>query len=346
MATLRGIVAAAALPLVISQNQGSQGECIGARYHQVDYDYSDETDENGVPTSYRIAVQPKPEESSNCPPVNGIPTDKAVCVGMNTNDCQSAAQVVKINDFLDCEDCFVGLTTDIFYNLTVERLSLKSVKVGIRDSHLRGKAALHFSKEGSQTAAKGTVPLVDNEVKANINFAAGPIPVNIKFSIPTEVDYEVDLAESVDLHFGAAVDVNLGDHYLEWNSEDGFGPTNTDVGVTWTPTIVADGEVTADLPITLKSKLEVDFEHVLGWNLQLTPSLPLHASLETHWFSSPSVCLSGEADFLVSQDADVHFDYAGFDHTFATFGPSQIYHHHWSSVFNKCVSPGLEDVVV
>jgi len=240
----------------------------------------------------------------------------------------------------------MGLTTDLFYNLTVEGLSLKSVKVGIRDSHLRGKAVMHFNKEGAQTVAKGTVPLVNDEVKANINFAAGPIPVNIKFSIPTEVEYDLELAESVDIHFGAAVDVNLGDHYLQWTSEDGFGTTNSDVGVTWTPTVVADGQITADLPVTIRSSLAVDFEHVLGWNLDLTPAMPLHASLKDHWFSSPEVCLSGEADFLVNQAADVHFDYAGFHHTFATFGPSEVYHRHWGSVFNKCISPGLEDVVV
>lgn len=265
---------------------------------------------------------------------------------MNTNDCQTAAQVVKINDFLDCEDCFVGLTTDLFYNVTVERLSLKSVNVGIRDSHLRGKAVVHFSKEGSQTAAKGTIPLLDNEVKANINFNAGPIPVNIKFSIPTEVDYDVEIAESVDVHFGAALDVNLGDHFLAWTKEDGFSTTNTDVGVSWTPTIVADGQVTADVPVTLKSVLKAEFEHILGWNLHVTPALPLHASVKEHWFSSPEVCLSGEADFLVNQDADVHFDFEGYHHTFATFGPSEIFHRHWNSVFNKCMTPGLEDVVV
>jgi hypothetical protein len=240
----------------------------------------------------------------------------------------------------------VGLTTDLFYNVSVKGLSLKSVNVGIRNSHLRGSAALHFSTAGSQTAAQGTFPLVDNEVKKVINFHAGPIPVNIKFSIPTEVDYSVQLAESVDLHFGAELDVNLGDHFLAWTAEDGFSPTNTDVGVTWTPTIKADGQATADVPITVKSQLEVELEHILGWNLHVTPALPLHASVEDHWFTSPTVCLSGEADFLVNQDADVHFDFAGYHKTFATFGPSEVFHRHWNSVFNKCVSPGLEDVIV
>jgi len=344
MASLRSIVATAAIPLVISQNQGSEGQCIGERFHQIDYDYSDEKDENGMPTSFNIAIQPKPEESSNCLPTNGG-NDKGVCVGMNTNDCQTSAQNIKIKDFLDCEECFMGLTTDLFYNISVEGLSFKNAKVGIRDSHLKGKAVLHFSKDGSQTT-EGTVPISNNEVKAHINFSAGPIPVNIKFSVPMELDYNLDLAESVDLHFGGGVDVNLGDHYLAWDHEEGFGTTNSDVGVTWTPTIVADGQVTADLPLTIKSSLAVEFENVLAWNLHLTPSLPLHASLKDHWFSSTEVCLQGEGDFLVNQDADVHFNFAGFHHTFATFGPSDVYHHHWDSVFDKCVAPGLEDDVV
>jgi len=297
-----------------------------------------------MPKSFRIEVQPKPEESSNCEGQNGA---KTVCVGMNTNDCETAAQVVQIKDFLDCEECFMGLTTDLFYNLTVEHFHLKEVKVGLQNSHLRGKAVLHFNKEGSQTIAKGTAPIVNNEIKANIKFAAGPIPVNIKFSIPTEVDYSVELAESVDLHFGGGVDVNLGDHFLAWSSEEGFGVTNSEIGVTWNPTIVADGQVTADVPVTIRSSLAVEFENVLGWNLQFSPSLqPLQASLKDHWLTNPEVCLHGEGDFLVNQYADVHFKFAGFKHTFATFGPSEVYHKHWSSVFDKCVSPGTEEDVV
>jgi len=338
-------VATAALPLVFSQNQGSQGECIGARYHQIDYDYSDEMDENGVPTTFRIEVQPKPDESSKCLPTNGG-TDKAVCVGMNTKDCMKASQVVKFKDFLDCEDCFMGLTTDLFYDLTVEKQSLKSVKVGIRDSHLRGKAVMHFHKGGKQTIAKGTVPLVNDEVKANINFAAGPIPVSIQFSIPTEVEYDLELQESTDIHFGAAVDANLGDHYLQWTSEAGFGATNTGVGVTWTPTFVAEGEVTATVPVTIRSLLTVEFEHVLAWDLHLNAAMPLQASLKTHFFSGTEVCLSGDADFEVHTCADLHFDFLGWHHTFATFGPSPVYHHHWNNGLSKCISPGLEDVVV
>merc|ERR1712046_19059 len=142
------------------------------------------------------------------------------------------------------------------------------------------------------------------------------------------------------------MDVNLGDHYLEWDHKEGFTPTNTDVAVTWTPSFVADGQITADAPITLKSTLEVEFEHVLGWNLHVTPSLPLHAVIKDHWLWNPEICLSGEADFLVDTDADVHFDVADFNKTIATFGPYEIYHNHWDSVFEQCFSPGLEDVVV
>lgn len=337
---------AAVVPSVSSQNRGSQGQCIGSSYHQVDYEHSDEKDENGMPTSFSIQVQPKPEESFlNCLPTNGG-TDKAVCVGMNTNDCNTAAQVVKINDILDCEECFMGLTTDLFYNLTVDKLSLKNVQVGIRDSHLRGKSVLHLDKGGSQSAG-GSFPIVKNGINGEIKFSAGPVPVSIKYKVPMQLDYVVDVKESVDFHFGGAVDVNLGDHYLSWTSEDGFATTSSQVGVTWTPTIVADGSVTADVPLTIQSSLEMELENVLSWNVHLTPALsPLRASLKDHLFSSPSVCLSGDGDFLVNHDADVHFNFAGFHHTFAQFGPAQIYHKHWNSLFDKCISPGAEEDVV
>lgn len=65
---------------------------------------------------------------------------------------------------------------------------------------------LHFKKDGSQTVAQGTAPIVNNEIKANIHFAAGQIPVNIKISIPIELEYNVELAEGKNLHFGGGVD--------------------------------------------------------------------------------------------------------------------------------------------
>jgi len=225
-------------------------------------------------------------------------------------------------------------------------LKLKSVRVGIRDSHLRGKAALHVSKEASATT-QGTLPLLDNEVKANIDFSVGLIPVSIKISIPTQIEYLVDLSASVDLHFGAELDVNLGDHYLQWDDVNGFGVTNSDLGVTWTPTMAGDAQITADVPLTLKSSLKVDFEKVIGWNVHVTPSLPLHATIKNHWLWSNEVCLSGEADFLVNQDSDLHFELAGYQKTLATFGPNEIYHHHWDPVFEKCFTPaGLENATI
>merc|ERR1711865_807625 len=110
---------------------------------------------------------------------------------------------------------------------------------------------LHFKKDGSQTAAKGTFPVVNNDVKATIKFSAGPIPVNIKFQVPMELEYELDLSESADVHLGGAVDVNLGDHYLSWNSDEGFATTSSGVNVDWTPTIVADGQVNCKLNLRM-----------------------------------------------------------------------------------------------
>lgn len=346
MVALRIVAATAAISLVASQNQGREGQCIGERFHQIDYDYSDEKDENGMPESFTIQIQPKPEESSNCLPTNGgHDGDRILCVGMNTGDCQTAREPIKIKSFLECEECFIGVITDLFYNISVEKLSLKYVNVGIRDSHLRGKAVLHFDKSGGQSV-QGTFPIVKNEAKAKISFSAGPIPVNIKFSFPMELEYDLELQESVDLHFGGGVDVNLGDHYLSWTEGNGFEKTNSKLGVTWTPTIVADGQVTADLPLTIKSSMAVELENIIGWNVHFTPAMPLHASLKSHFLSGTDVCLSGEGDIEVKQDADLHFNFAGFHHTFANFGPSEIYHRHWNSIFNKCVSPNLEDDVV
>jgi hypothetical protein len=345
MVSLKAVVVISTVFVVDAQNRGRQGECIGSRFHNVDYDMSDETDENGMPTSFTIEVTPVPEESEEkCLPPNGAGTKKAVCVGINTKDCKEAAEVVKITDNLDCDQCYMGLTTDIFYNLTVENSRLRDVSVGIKDTHLRGASVLHFHGAAGGQIAQGSIPILSREVKANIFFMVGIIPVNIDFRVPMELDYAVQLSEDLDIRFGGELDINLGDHYLSWTQEQGFGPTNTDTSVTWTPVFDAAGKVSADIPLSIKSSLEVEFEHVLSWRLNLIPGFqPLHVEVKKPWFSNEQICLSADADFLVNHDADLHFDFLGYHKTFATFGPWEIYHNHWNSVFDTCIDLPVEE---
>jgi hypothetical protein len=299
---------------------------------------SEERDpESSLPRHFSISVNPSPERDEDCPATNGSGTKKGVCVGVNTNDCHEARGALAIDDFLSCEDCFVGLVTDISYDLEVEDFKLKRVSVGLENMHLMGALQFLAHQAASKTVAKGAFPIINEDTEFNINFlVAEVIPVNINFKIPTELTYAVTLSESVDLRFGGDVDVALGDHSVEWSSGDGWNMASTSQSVSWTPVLQASGKVAADMPVGLKSTLMVEFEKVLDYSMIFTPSLPLHAEMSLDSGGKDEICLSSNANFEIDHEAKLHFKLFGHDETIADWGPEALYQHHWSKVFDKC----------
>jgi hypothetical protein len=304
--------------------------------------------DTGLPAAFSVSITPSPDSDGKCPPPNAGGTKKGVCVGVNTNNCHEARGSLAIDNFLSCENCFMGLTTDITYDLEVKFFKLKKVSVGFQNMHLIGALEMLAHAAAQQTVADGSFPIIGEDLEYNINFmVADIIPININFKIPTELIYSVKLSESVDLNFGGDLDVDLGDHSIEWTSDNGFSTPSTGTSVNFTPVLQAKGSVQADMPIGIKSKLMVEFEKVLSYDVSFSPSLPLHAQMDLDTNGQNEICLSSDADFEIDHEAKIHFELFGKDTTIASFGPWQLYKHHWDKIFDQCWDlPGEEMTLV
>lgn len=338
--TTRLILSIATVSVAIAQKRfgGHQGECFGPRFHNVTYEMSEEKDEDtGYPADFNVNVQPNPDWDHLCPAANGGGTKKGVCVGVNTNDCHTGRRALKIDEFLSCENCFLGLSTDINYEIDVKWFKLQKASLGLQNTHLIGALEFLAHQAASKTVADGTFPIIGEDLNYQINFlVAGVVPINIKFSVPTELTYKVTLSESVELRFGGDVDLDLGDHAIEWTSGSGWSAPSTAGSATFTPVLEAKGKVQADMPIGLKSTLKIDFEKVLEYDISFAPSLPLHAELDLDTSGADQICLSSGADFEIDHEARLHFDLFGKDLTVADWGPGTLWSHHWDKVFDKC----------
>jgi len=213
--------------------------------------------------------------------------------------------------------------------------------------HLVGAVEMLAHAEASQTLAEGTFPIIGEDLEYNINFlVANVIPININFKVPTELTYSVKLSESADLKFGGDVDVDLGDHSIEWTSDNGWNTPSTGQSVTFTPVLEAKGQVQADIPIGIRSKLMVEFEKVLAYDVSFAPSLPLHAELDLDSNGQNEICLRSDADFEIDHEAKLHFSLFGKDTTIAQWGPNELYKHHWDKIFDYCMDIPIQDVAM
>lgn len=318
---------------------GTETQCIGDQAHTVTYDIQGGDTLESI-TDAKISVRPEPAMNGYCAGPSG---DKAVCVGANTDDCASATADLPINEVLDCQSCFAGATTDLFYDLDVSMLRLKKVEVGLRNTHIRGALEARAHAEASAPIASGSIAIVDASKSLKISFkVANIIPVDLTIAMPTDLDYSLDVQADVDATAGADVDINLGDHFISWEKSTGWVVHNTSASVDVTPVMsLNSAEAVASLGLSLRSSLQVDLDKVMWYHVNMSPSLPTKLSADA---VAKQVCLDGDVDFEVNHEADLHFTLFGKDHDIYHFGPQDLFHYHKDKALHKCID--LPSIIV
>jgi hypothetical protein len=324
--------------------QGTQSICLGSRPHIINYDFTGEQLEEIENATF--TVQPDLDSNADCSDGNGIyHGDKTMCVGANVDPtCTAAAKDIALNQYVDCPSCFAGLTTDLFYSLSVKFFTLEEVTVGLQNSHLRGAAEVHAHTDKGVTLPTGKIGLISDRSLFTASFkVAGVIPVDIEVSVPTSFTYGVGIKGAIDATAGAELDVNLGDHSVTYQKGSGFSTHNGQPSYTFTPKLAVEVEAEADVTLGLDSKVELSIDKVISYDVRMQPSLPLKVDLENE---DKKICIAGSADFVLSQEADVHFTLFGKSHDIYHYGPQQLAHYHKDDIFHTCIDLPNRDATV
>lgn len=332
---------------IAAAHSGTELQCIGDRAHVVTYDFQgDSTDEI---SDAKIQISPRPAMDRYCTP-NGLSAQKEICVGANTKDCLEAARSIPINSAFDCQNCFVGAVTDLYYDLDFSGSGLKSVEVGLKNTHIRGALELRGHASGSRPLVSGSIPLISADQSFTINFMiAHIIPIRIDVSMPTTIDYALGVDAALDVTAGGDFDISIGDHFVKWQKGTGFAVKKTNhatLGVT--PVLrLNKGEARATFQVAVKSNIQVELDKVMWYRLSIQPNLPLELKADV---KQQNLCLSADADLPVSHEADIHFSLFGKDHDLYHFGPRDLFHFHKDQILHRCVgflsTMGNETVVV
>jgi len=333
---MKSALVAASFLASASAKTGSDSICFGPRAHLIKYDFVGESLEEIENATISI----EPDESSNLLCAMAPHGDKAMCVGANVDPtCSTAAKDIPLYNkepaVVDCPNCFAGLTTDLFYTLSVKLFKLEQVEVGLRNSHLRGGAEVHGHVAKAVTLPEKKITLISDKHKFKASFkVAKIIPVDIEVSVPTTFNWNVGFKGSVDATLGADLDINLGDHYVKYEKHHGFSTVNDKPSYTFTPKLNVDVEAEADISLALDSHVAVSVDKVISYDVYMKPTMPLVVDLENQ---DKNVCIAGSADFDLSHEADVHFKLFGKNHDVYHYGPKEIFHWHKDDLFKKCI---------
>jgi len=329
---------------VATADSGTEYQCFGGKAHAVNYDIDGDSLE--TLQNAKIDIAPEPAMNGYCAEKDG---DYDFCVGGNTDDCKTRRAALPINDIFSCDSCFAGLETDLFYSLEIKLLKLHKVELGLRDSHLRGAVEVHAHKDAATgPITQGSIPLIDGAKQAQVKFMiAGIIPFNLKISMPTTLEYSLGLHGSLDALAGADLDIDLGDHFITYEKDNGFSVHNTSMSVDLTPKLaLTSGTAAADLELKVRSEIQVDLDSVMWYHLDVVPSVPSTLDFEHKAGESDKICLRSDVDIPLSHEADVHFTLLGKDHDVFHFGPEDLLHFRKENAINKCIDVPFANVLV
>lgn len=326
-------------------DSGTETRCFGARAHTVTYDM----DSNSMDTMQNAKIEVVPADPAMNAYCMGPHSDRDFCVGGNTDDCTTRRENLPINDVFNCENCFAGVETDLYYSVEIKWLKLHRVEVGLKDTHLRGALEVHGQKDvATGPLTTGSISLVDQSKAAKVGFMVGGIfPVDIHIGMPTSLEYSLGLHGSLDAVLGADLDINLGDHFISWEKDTGFQVHNTSMTHDFSPVITLNsGTAAADVELKLRSGIQVDMNKVMWYHLDVVPSIPTALSFEKNAGENDKVCLRGDVDIPLSHEADVHFTLLGHDHDIYHYGPFDLLHFRKEQAIDMCIDVPFADVVV
>jgi len=325
-------------------DSGTETQCFGPRAHTVTYDLDGDSLDNLQ--NAKIEIVPEPAMNGYCMGPSG---DRDFCVGGNTDDCITSRENLAIDDVFNCENCFAGVSTDLYYTVEIKWLKLHRVEVGLRDTHLRAALEVHGNKDVATGPLKtGSISLLDGQKAAKVNFlVAGFFPISLSMSMPTTLEYSLGLHGSLDAVAGADLDIDLGDHFISWEKATGFEVHNSSMSVNLSPVLTLNsGAAAADVELKVRSGIQVEMNKVMWYHLDLVPSIPTALSFEKTTGQSDQVCIRGDVDVPLSHEADIHFSLFGTDHDIYHYGPVDLLHFRKEQAISKCIDVPIAEVVV
>lgn len=263
---------------------GEEVHCIGSRAHVLRYDVvgqpNDGTSMEGIEKA-ALTLQPSPDHAASCLASkvgDHTPSgDKSFCYGVNQDGtCTSAKTDLPLKDgMLDCKDCFVGATADVYYALNYSMTHLHSVEVGLKDMHVRGSVALHTHPSVSKTITGSKVLSTNASHVTLIDKLVGcPVCIKAKITVaaPTTVNWEVDLKGEADITAGAMLDINLGERSIKWDDKQGWTYPKSILTTSVTPNLeISDVRAESDLKLGVDTSLQVNIDDIVWYHVDMKP---------------------------------------------------------------------------
>lgn len=273
--------------------------------------------------SYHSAVHPdcSQEDSSAAKdvptPAPGPDHDKKICLGVNVDktDCASpATEPVIFSAFLGdvtlkCSNCFVGIGTDIFFNINLDGGYLQEIEAGYRNTGIH--AALELEMDGQASWSTGidkTIWQKGGQDSPVIDFNIGPIPFLVWFETSGQFKSDISMDASAVAIAGIAGHYNIGDNYLKWDRVNHWTHVQEKPAFNHSTTVQGDVNVKTHADVTLTTMASMHVDKLFSSTMTFAPGWQGDITGDANIKSSPEVCADTSYAAALNLMVHLHVD--------------------------------------
>lgn len=232
-----------------------------------------------------------------------------VCIGYNENaNCNKADTVINLYQDkyvrVDCSNCFVGLIADIFFNVKIGFFKLKEISGGFKNiSFNTGTVLTTTSAYSWNYIYDKTFPIIRD--KTIITFSVVGVPIRIYFDIPLEIKILVHINTMGTLTAGINTNLNIGDCYVEWNTQSGWQFVKPNPVLTMNPVLDGLSTINGDGQIQIVPAFNLHVNNFFWYGIKITPEIDTTIYGDT---KTKKLCIDGTGKFSIDGEGELDAD--------------------------------------
>lgn len=219
------------------------------------------------------------------------------CFGFNTDkSCKTPSQIINFfkNDIItaDCDNCFAGLSGDIFVDIEFNNFKITTFQFGLKKLYLKAGLGVTVDARYDWSYAYNRVFNILNKQKI-VSFKIGIVNFDIFADFPVEVDFRAYANYHERVSYGANLDINIGELYVNYYKGT-WSIVKPSPTISFVPYINAETTIGGNAHFSVIPSLSIYSPSIFNVHLKFDPYCDLSVSGST---VSRNVCVNGKYEF-------------------------------------------------
>jgi hypothetical protein len=229
------------------------------------------------------------------------------CYGFNTDkshQCKSPTQIINLfkNDVItaNCDNCFSGVSGDIFINIEFSMFKIVKFQFGLKDLRIDSGIGVDVDGKYMWSYAYNRIYKILDDFKI-VSFKIGVIDFDIYADFPVQLDFNAYANYHENINYGVNMNVDIGNLYIDYY-KGSWNIIKPSPNVSIVPYVSALATISGGAHFDIKPSLSIYSPSIFDVHLTFDPECDLTTYGST---TQEEICINGKYDMSLVLGATI-----------------------------------------